>query len=77
MFTNMFWFDRALRFAIGLLMLTLAFIGSEWILYGIGGVLALTGITGFCPLLALFGHKDEPQQPIARKSSANTQNAMA
>lgn len=65
MFKNMFWFDRALRTALGIIMLTMGFIGSQVILYVVGGILLVTGASGFCPLHALAGHNeaDAPASP--------------
>lgn len=77
MFTNMFWFDRALRTALGLIMLTMGYLGSELILYCIGGLLALTGIVGFCPIIALLGHTDEASPSINTKPHETSQKAMA
>lgn len=58
MFRNMFWFDRALRSALGLIVLTMAYIGSQVILYVVGGILLTTGVIGFCPVLALAGQNE-------------------
>jgi hypothetical protein len=63
MFRNMFWFDRALRTALGIIMLTMGFIGSQVILYVVGGILLVTGASGFCPLHALSGHNEADAAP--------------
>lgn len=60
MFVNMFWFDRALRSAVGTIMLGAALFHQELLLYLVGGTLVATGLTGFCPLHAL-AHFHEPK----------------
>lgn len=54
MHKNMFWFDRALRIPLGLILLFLALGRHDAILYSTGGVLLATGLVGYCPLTALF-----------------------
>jgi hypothetical protein len=48
-------FDRVLRVAIGIGLLSLVFVGpqSAWGLVGL--VPLLTGVFGFCPLYRVFG----------------------
>ncbi len=47
--------DRAIRVVVGLVLLSLVFVGpaTPWGLVGL--VPLLTGIVGFCPLYRLFG----------------------
>lgn len=47
--------DRSLRVAIGLVFLSLLFIGPKtpWALFAL--VPLITGLVGFCPIYALFG----------------------
>lgn len=47
--------DRALRIAVGLVLLSLVFIGPRTAWGWIGLVPLLTGIVGFCPLYRLVG----------------------
>lgn len=53
--TNENTFDRGLRIALGLVLLSLVFVGpaSLWGLVGV--VPLLTGLVGSCPLYTLFG----------------------
>ncbi len=52
--------DRALRIILGLILLSLVFVGpaTPWGLIGI--VPLATGLAGFCPLYALFGIRTCP-----------------
>lgn len=47
--------DRAVRVALGLVLLSLAFIGPKTPLGFIGLVPLATGLLGSCPLYTLFG----------------------
>ncbi len=47
--------DRAARIALGLALLSLAFIGPQTPWGFIGIVPLVTGVTGFCPLYRLLG----------------------
>jgi hypothetical protein len=47
--------DRLIRIAVGLLILSLAFIGPQSPWGYLGLVPLLTGIVGFCPLYRLVG----------------------
>ena len=61
MFPNMFWFDPALRGPLGVVMLILAYVGSQVLLAVGGGILLVTAVVGFCPLVALAARKDRPK----------------
>lgn len=55
--------DRALRIAIGIALLSLAFLGpkSAW---GFLGIIPLaTGLMGFCPLYRMLGISTCPMRP--------------
>lgn len=55
--------DRALRIAIGIALLSLAFLGpkSAW---GFLGLIPLaTGLMGFCPLYRMLGISTCPMRP--------------
>jgi cadmium resistance protein CadD (predicted permease) len=56
-------FDRAVRIVLGLVLLTLFFVGQKtWI--GLFGVIPLvTGILGYCPLYKLLGLRTCPVRP--------------
>jgi hypothetical protein len=55
MLTNEHVIDRIVRVVIGLLLLSLVFVGPKT-LWGIIGVIPLvTGVIGFCPLYKLLG----------------------
>lgn len=47
--------DRILRIIVGLVVLSLAFIGPQTAWGYLGVIPLLTGIVGFCPLYALLG----------------------
>ncbi|MCF7804385.1 MAG: DUF2892 domain-containing protein [Candidatus Marinimicrobia bacterium] len=51
--------DRVLRVIIGLVLLAIGIFGLQgtlaWILGIVGGILAVTGLTGFCLLYKLLG----------------------
>lgn len=49
--------DRALRIIVGLLLLSLVFVGphTPWGLIGI--VPLVTGLSGYCPVYGLFGFR--------------------
>lgn len=52
--------DRALRIIIGLILLSLIFVGPQT-LWGLVGLIPLaTGLAGFCPAYAIFGLKTCP-----------------
>jgi hypothetical protein len=53
--TNEGTLDRAIRIALGLVAISLAFIGPRTPLGFIGVIPLVTGIVGFCPLYRLFG----------------------
>jgi hypothetical protein len=51
--------DRILRVVVGIVFFFLGITGAAsgawmWVVYVLGVVLLLTGITGFCPLYSLF-----------------------
>ncbi len=47
--------DRTIRIAVGLGVLSLAFIGPQSPLGYIGVIPLLTGLVGYCPLYSLMG----------------------
>ena len=47
--------DKLLRIIVGLVLLALVFVGPKTPLGYFGVIPLLTGLTGFCPLYALFG----------------------
>jgi len=47
--------DRVLRVVVGLVVLSLVFIGPKTPLGWIGLLPLITGLVGFCPAYALFG----------------------
>ena len=47
--------DKLLRIIVGLVLLVLVFVGPKTPLGYFGVIPLLTGLTGFCPLYALFG----------------------
>lgn len=61
MIKNLFWFERALRGALGVVMLSLAFYGSATLLYVVGGLLLSTGLVGLCPIRAATGLSGLPE----------------
>lgn len=52
--------DRALRIILGLILLSLVFVGPETPLGWIGLVPLVTGLAGFCPLDMIFGLRTCP-----------------
>jgi hypothetical protein len=61
--------DRALRVVLGIVLLSLVFVGPKtmWGLFGV--VPLLTGLVGFCPLYRLLGISTCPA-PGGRKQAA-------
>lgn len=57
MFTNESAFDRGLRIVLGLVLLSLVFVGPRSLWGLVGLVPLLTGAVGFCPLYRLLGIK--------------------
>jgi hypothetical protein len=53
--TNAGTLDRAVRIALGLVAISLAFIGPRTPLGFIGVIPLVTGLVGFCPLYRLVG----------------------
>ncbi|HRD28513.1 MAG TPA: DUF2892 domain-containing protein [Caulobacter sp.] len=47
--------DRVLRIIVGLVVLSLAFVGPKTAWGYLGAIPLLTGIVGFCPLYAVLG----------------------
>ena len=47
--------DRALRIIVGLVVLSLAFVGPKTAWAYLGAIPLLTGMLGSCPLYTLFG----------------------
>ncbi|MEM2948639.1 MAG: DUF2892 domain-containing protein [Candidatus Anstonellales archaeon] len=47
--------DQTLRLVVGIFLIVLGFYyGNNWILYGIGVIVFLTGILGYCPAYDLL-----------------------
>ena len=55
MFMNESSLDRSARVLLGIVLLSLVFVGPQSPVGYIGLVPLLTGIVGFCPLYKLFG----------------------
>jgi len=53
--TNEGMIDRVLRIVVGLILLSLVFVGPKTWIGWIGVVPLLTGIVGFCPLYRALG----------------------
>lgn len=47
--------DRAIRLALGLIVLALSILGQNWWLLLLAFPLLITGVTGFCGLYKLLG----------------------
>jgi len=60
MIHNVGTFDRILRIAVGLLLISLAFTGTLGLWAYIGIVPLLTGLFRFCPAYRLFGFSSCP-----------------
>ena len=56
--------DRVLRVVVGLLVLSLVFVGPTTPLAWLGLVPLLTGLVGFCPAYALFGIRTCPMPRV-------------
>lgn len=52
--------DRALRTILGLVLLSLVFIGPQTLWGLIGLIPLLTGLVGFCPVYRIFGLRTCP-----------------
>ncbi|MFO0626504.1 MAG: DUF2892 domain-containing protein [Polyangiales bacterium] len=61
--------DRALRVAVGLVLLTLAFVGPRTPFGFVGIVPLATGLLGSCPLYTLLGISTCPAKPSMRDGS--------
>jgi len=69
--TNESGLDRGLRVVLGMVLLSLVFVGPRS-LWGLLGLIPLvTGAVGFCPLYRLFGIKTNstPPRPGSRLAS--------
>jgi hypothetical protein len=55
MLTNEGTIDRALRVLVGLILISLVFVGPQTVWGWVGIVPLLTGIIGFCPAYRIFG----------------------
>jgi len=55
--------ERALRVVIGLVLLSLVFIGPHTLWGLLGLVPLLTGLAGTCPIYALFGWSTSSAKP--------------
>lgn len=53
--TNEGTLDRALRVILGLVLISLVFVGPQTVWGWVGVVPLLTGLVGFCPLYRLVG----------------------
>jgi hypothetical protein len=67
MMTNEARSDRALRVGIGVLLLSLVFVGPQTAWGWLGLVPLLTGIVGFCPLYRVLGIDTCRLTPRGRK----------
>lgn len=54
--------DRALRIILGLVLLSLVFVGPQTPWGWIGIVPLVTGLVGFCPLYAILGIRTCPMK---------------
>ena len=52
--------DRALRIALGIILLALVFVGPQTPLGWIGIIPLATGLIGWCPLYRVFGFSTCP-----------------
>lgn len=52
--------DRILRVVLGLVLLSLVFVGPQTLWGMLGAVPLLTGLMGYCPLYQLFGFSSCP-----------------
>ena len=59
--------ERVLRVLLGLVLLSLVFVGPKTPWGWIGIVLVLTGASGLCPLYTLFGISTCPKKPAPLK----------
>lgn len=59
--------ERGLRVAAGLAILSLAFVGPKTPLAWLGLVPLLTGLSGFCPLYAVFGFSTCPADKSGKR----------
>ena len=55
--------DRSVRIVLGLVLLSLVFVGPHTLLGLIGLVPLLTGVVGFCPLYRVIGMRTCPTNP--------------
>ncbi len=69
--TNESGFDRAFRVVIGVVLLSLVFVGPKTLWGLVGLVPLLTGAVGFCPLYRLFGIATHHPQPGAGSGLAS------
>jgi hypothetical protein len=53
--TNESGFDRALRVVLGIVILSLVFMGPKTLWALLGFIPLVTGVVGFCPLYRLLG----------------------
>lgn len=56
-------FDRALRIIIGLVLISLVFVGPHTPWGWIGIIPLVTGLVSFCPAYAIFGASTCPKKP--------------
>jgi len=52
--------DRAIRILLGLVLLSLVFVGPQTLWGLVGLVPLITGLLGYCPLYTLFGFNTCP-----------------
>lgn len=55
--------DRALRFVLGVALLTLAFTGPRTLWGALGLIPLVTAMLGWCPLYTLLGISTRPRTP--------------
>ncbi len=59
--------ERVLRVLLGLVLLSLVFVGPKTPWGWLGIILILTGASGLCPLYTLLGISTCPKKPAALK----------
>jgi hypothetical protein len=55
-------FDRALRVALGIVLLSLVFVGPQTLWGLVGLVPLLTGLAGSCPIYSMLGVRTCPME---------------
>jgi hypothetical protein len=54
--------DRVLRVILGLVLISLVFVGPQTVWGWVGVVPLLTGLVGYCPLYSVFGIRTCPMK---------------